>query len=169
MHEELGFNYQELNNSYALGSAGVATGAVLLTPFALKFGRRQIYIISLLLQIGVCIWEAQLQKVPELYLVTFLSCFLGSLAEIMIQMTVADVFFIHQRGAMNSIFIFCQQIGTAVSPVVAGYITTSLGWRAVSMVGYGHFLSNCSSCLCVSIRRIQVSLDPSNGCYTHPH
>ncbi|KOS42389.1 hypothetical protein ACN38_g6718 [Penicillium nordicum] len=131
MHEELGFNYQELNNSYALGSAGVATGAVLLTPFALKFGRRQIYIISLLLQIGVCIWEAQLQKVPELYLVTFLSCFLGSLAEIMIQMTVADVFFIHQRGAMNSIFIFCQQIGTAVSPVVAGYITTSLGWRAV--------------------------------------
>jgi MFS family permease len=131
MNEELGFTYHELNISYALGCAGVAIGAVLLTPFALKFGRRQIYITSLLLQVGVCIWEAKLQTVPELYLVTFLSCFLGSLAEIMIQMTVADVFFIHQRGAMNSIFIFCQQIGTAVAPVAAGYITTWLGWRAV--------------------------------------
>ncbi|CAG8886254.1 unnamed protein product [Penicillium egyptiacum] len=131
MHEEIGFSYQVLNNSYALGSGGVAFGAVVLTPFALKFGRRQIYIVSTALQVGICIWEARLQTAADLYLVTFLSCFLGALAEILIQMTVADVFFIHQRGAMNSIFIFCQQIGSAVAPVVAGYITDRLGWRAV--------------------------------------
>jgi MFS family permease len=131
MNEELGFSYQVLNNSYALGCGGVAVGAIALTPFALKFGRRQIYIVSTALQVGICIWEARLQTVAELYLVTFLSCFLGALAEIIIQMTVADIFFIHQRGAMNSIFIFCQQIGNAVAPVVAGYITVGLGWRAV--------------------------------------
>jgi MFS family permease len=109
----------------------VALGAVALTPLALKFGRRQIYIVSTALQIGICIWEARLQRVADLYLVTFLSYFLGALAEVIIQMTVADIFFIHQRGAMNSIFIFCQQLGNAVAPVVAGYITVGLGWRAV--------------------------------------
>jgi MFS family permease len=131
MNEDLGFSYQVLNNSYALGCGGVALGAPLLAPFTLKFGRRQIYIVSTALQFGICIWEAKLQTATDLYLVTFLSCFLGAFSEIIIQMTIADVFFIHQRGGMNSIFIFCQTIGMAVAPVIAGYITVSLGWRAV--------------------------------------
>lgn len=45
--------------------------------------------------------------------------------------TVADLFFIHQRGLMNSIYIWVANTGANLAPVAAGFITTSQGWRWV--------------------------------------
>jgi MFS family permease len=44
---------------------------------------------------------------------------------------VADLFFIHQRGLMNSIYIWVANTGTNLAPVAAGFITSSQGWRWV--------------------------------------
>ncbi len=46
-------------------------------------------------------------------------------------MTVADVFFVHQRGLMNTIYVWTSGIGGSLAPVAAGYITESQGWRWV--------------------------------------
>ncbi|KAI8713848.1 hypothetical protein NCS52_01230600 [Fusarium sp. LHS14.1] len=46
-------------------------------------------------------------------------------------MTIADVFFIHQRGTLNSIYIWFWQISVSLGPFIAGYITTGQGWRWV--------------------------------------
>ena len=46
-------------------------------------------------------------------------------------MTVADVFFVHQRGLMNTIYVWVTNIGGSLAPVAAGYITLSQGWRWV--------------------------------------
>ena len=46
-------------------------------------------------------------------------------------MTVADVFFVHERGRMNSFYVWAQNIGGSLAPVAAGYITVSQGWRWV--------------------------------------
>ncbi|EXJ65997.1 uncharacterized protein A1O5_10974 [Cladophialophora psammophila CBS 110553] len=64
-------------------------------------------------------------------LVNILGCFVGALCEVMIQMTVADVFFVHQRGLMNSISVWTLTIGSSLAPLAAGYVTTSQGWRWV--------------------------------------
>lgn len=58
-------------------------------------------------------------------------CWVGSLAETMVQMTVADVFYVHQRGLMNSIYIWASNLGSSLSPVAAGFVTASQGWRWV--------------------------------------
>ncbi|EXK83770.1 hypothetical protein FOQG_11931 [Fusarium oxysporum f. sp. raphani 54005] len=70
----------------------------MLVPFALKFGRRPLYLFSSLVQIGVGIWSAKIQNVPDLLLVNAINNIFGALAEVIVQMTIADVFFIHQRG-----------------------------------------------------------------------
>lgn len=49
----------------------------------------------------------------------------------MIQMTIADVYFVHQRGRMNSIYIWSANVGSNLAVVAAGFITTSQGWRWV--------------------------------------
>ncbi|KAI8713849.1 hypothetical protein NCS52_01230700 [Fusarium sp. LHS14.1] len=46
MQKELGFSDEALTASYAIGCACLAVGAVLLVPFALKFGRRPFYLFS---------------------------------------------------------------------------------------------------------------------------
>lgn len=131
MHEELGFSYDALNNSYAAGCAALALGALFFIPFALKYGRRPIYIFSTCIQMGVSIWSARQQNVVDLMMVNTVSCFVGALAEVIVQMTVADVFFVNQRGTMNSLYFWSTRIGASLAPMAAGYATISQGWRWV--------------------------------------
>jgi MFS family permease len=131
MNIELGFSFEALNNSYATGSATLAVGALIFIPFALKYGRRPIYLFSLLGQCAVAIWAAKMKTTADLFLIQAFNCLLGALAEVIVQMTIADVFFVHERGVMTSLYICVMSVGTSMAALVAGYITVGQGWRWV--------------------------------------
>ncbi|KAK4863984.1 hypothetical protein LT330_010194 [Penicillium expansum] len=131
MHDQLGFSWAVLNDSYALGCGFLGIGAVILTPFGFKFGRRPLYLISTLVTFGVSIWSAKMQRPVDLLLVNVFSCLFGALSEVIIQMTIADIFYVHQRGLSNAIFIWTVQAGSSLGPLAAGYVTVSQGWRWV--------------------------------------
>jgi MFS family permease len=131
MTMELGFTLPALNNSYATGSATLAVGALLFIPFALKFGRRPIFLSSLAGQLAVAVWAANMKTTTDLFLTQAFNCLLGALAEVMIQMSVADLFFIHERGLMTSIYVCTMSVATQLAGLVAGYITVGQGWRWV--------------------------------------
>ncbi|RDL31800.1 Uncharacterized protein BP5553_09202 [Venustampulla echinocandica] len=131
MNKELGFSYEILNDSYAVGCAFLAIGALVLVPFALKFGRRPLYLFSTMLQFGLSIWAAKMTTVADLMLINILQCAFGALAEVIVQMTVADVFFVHQRGTMNSIYIWVFNMSSSLGPLIAGFIAKAQGWRWV--------------------------------------
>ncbi|KAL5380192.1 hypothetical protein DPSP01_007992 [Paraphaeosphaeria sporulosa] len=131
MNIELGFSYETLQNSYATGTAALGVGALLFIPFALKYGRRPIYVLSSLGQVAVAIWAAKMTSTADLYLIQVFNCLFGSLAEVIVQMTIADVFFVHQRGLMNNLYVCTMTIGTSMAALVAGYITVGQGWRWV--------------------------------------
>ncbi|KAJ5649954.1 uncharacterized protein N7484_003677, partial [Penicillium longicatenatum] len=128
---ELGFSFALLNDSYAAGCGALCIGGVILIPFALKFGRRPVYVFSTAIQCGISVWSAKMQTVADLMLVNVLSCIVGALAEVLVQMTVADVFFVHERGLMNTIYYWFMTVGTTLAPLAGGFITLSQGWRWV--------------------------------------
>lgn len=103
----------------------------MLIPFALKYGLRPIYVLSSAAQMAIMIWAARTVTAGDWWGVNALQCWVGSLAETMVQMTVADVFFVHQRGLMNSIYIWSSNFGSSLAPVAAGFVTASMGWRWV--------------------------------------
>ena len=150
MHEQLGFSYEILNDSYAAGCACLAIGSLLLIPFALKFGRRPLYLFSTVLQFALSIWSARMQTVADLMLINVLQCLFGSLAEVIVQMTIADVFFIHQRGRMNAIYVWVWLLSSYLGSFVAGFVAKGQGWRwvwwwnaiffgvAIFIVGFGY-------------------------------
>ncbi|KAJ5832290.1 hypothetical protein N7474_000601 [Penicillium riverlandense] len=131
MNRQLGFSYAILNDSYAIGCGTLALGGLLLIPFALKYGRRPLYLMSTAIQLGMSIWTAEMQTVAGLLLINAISNLVAALAETMVQMTVADVYFVHQRGLMNSIFLLMLTMGVSIAPIAAGYITIFEGWRWV--------------------------------------
>lgn len=131
MSLDLGFSYDILNDSYAAGCGALCVGGIFLLPFAVKYGRRPLYVLSLAVQCGIAIWSARIQSAGDLIMVNILGCFVGALCEVMMQMTVADVFFVHQRGLMNSIYVWILIIGSSLAPLAAGYVTVSQGWRWV--------------------------------------
>ncbi|KAE8396179.1 major facilitator superfamily domain-containing protein [Aspergillus alliaceus] len=131
LNVELGFSFELLNDSYAAGCGSLCVGGVILIPFALKYGRRPVYVLSTIAQIGFSVWFAKTQTVADLMLTSILSNAVGALAEVLVQMTIADVYFVHQRGLMNSIYVWFMTLGTTLSPLAGGYIVTSQGWRWV--------------------------------------
>lgn len=62
MNIQLGFNYAILNDSYAIGCGTLALGGLLLIPFALKYGRRPVYLMSTVIQLGMSVWTAKMQQ-----------------------------------------------------------------------------------------------------------
>ncbi|KAJ5215812.1 major facilitator superfamily domain-containing protein [Penicillium cinerascens] len=131
MNRQLGFSYEILNDSYAIGCGTLALGGLLLIPFALKYGRRPVYLMSTAIQLGMSVWTARMQTVADLLLINAFSNLVAALAETMVQMTIADVYFVHQRGLMNSIYLLMLTMGVSVAPIAAGYITIYEGWRWV--------------------------------------
>lgn len=53
----------------------------------------------------------------------------GAVSEAIVQMTVADLFFVHQRGTMNAVYLGWVFVGAGLAPVAAGYVAVAQGWR----------------------------------------
>lgn len=131
LNEELGFTFDQLNNGYSMGLAGLGLGCPFLIPFANKFGKRPVYLCGIAAVVGTAIWQARMYHPYDMYIATFIDGLAASLTETIIQMTVADLFFVHQRGTMNGIFMTVVDVGNFLVLVPGGYITDSLGWRWV--------------------------------------
>ncbi|CAH0020017.1 unnamed protein product, partial [Clonostachys rhizophaga] len=67
VHEELGFSWEELNQSFAVSTAGLAIGGIMFIPFAFKFGRRPVYLLSIVIMVVTTIWQARMQTLGDLF------------------------------------------------------------------------------------------------------
>jgi MFS family permease len=77
----------------------------------------------------MAIWQASLHTYGEMLATQVISGLSGAVSETLVQMTVADVFFVHQRGTMNGIYLLMVSTGTFLAPVASGYIANAQGWR----------------------------------------
>ncbi|KAG5360670.1 putative MFS-type transporter [Yarrowia sp. B02] len=132
--EEFGWSFDQLNNTYAVSVAGLGLGCPLLIPFAHKFGKRPVYIVASALVVAMAAWETKMNSIGEVYGSFFVQGLAVSITETIIQMTVADLYFVHQRGTYNGIYIFVVDVGNFLILVPSGYITVNLGWRWVYII-----------------------------------
>lgn len=85
MGSELNFSSTTLTNTYAIGCATLAVGAPMLIPFALKYGSRPVYCFSSVAQFAISIWAARTETAGDWWGVNATQCWLGALAEVLIQ------------------------------------------------------------------------------------
>ncbi|CAG8974138.1 hypothetical protein HYALB_00002775 [Hymenoscyphus albidus] len=126
---EFGMTWAELNITYACNTAGLAFGCIIFIPFAQKYGKRPVYIISTLITFGMSIWQATLQSFGEMAATQVISGLSGAVSETLVQMTVIDMFFVHDRGTMNGVYLLMVAIGSFLAPVASGGIAVAQGWR----------------------------------------
>ena len=70
-----------------------------------------------------------MQTEGDLWGTNLLSGLAGAIAETIAQMSIADMFFVHQRGTANGIYIVMVNIGAFLAVVPAGFSAASQGWR----------------------------------------
>jgi hypothetical protein len=129
VNEQLGISFSAMSASFGINCAGLALGCVLFIPFALKFGRRSVYLFSIAGSMATSIWQGRMMTTGDLIGANFIAGLAGSIAETICQMTIADVFFVHQRATCNGVYLLMTNAGAFLAPVAAGYSAASQGWR----------------------------------------
>ncbi|KAH6866160.1 major facilitator superfamily domain-containing protein [Thelonectria olida] len=127
--EELGFSVSLLNGAGALNYTGLAVGCFFLVPLVHKYGRRPLYILSTMVQLAACIWSAETHTQADLWASSFFSGLGGAVSETIVQITIADLFFVHHHAAMNGAYLFFVATGAFLGPVASGYVVQNQGWR----------------------------------------
>jgi len=101
----MGISINAETTSFGTNCAGLAIGCVLFIPFALKIGRRPIYLVSIAGSLATAVWQARIMTAGDLIGSNFLAGVMGSIAETICQMSIADLFFVHQRATANGIYL----------------------------------------------------------------
>ncbi|EMD92688.1 hypothetical protein COCC4DRAFT_69986 [Bipolaris maydis ATCC 48331] len=126
---QLHFTVDQLNNGVAVNSAGLGIGCILFMPFVHKYGRRPLYLLSSALQLAGVVWQAKMQNYGDWLGCNFLTGLGGAISEAVVQVTIADLFFVHQHGTMNAWYLIFTSIGATLGPVASGFVVQSQGWR----------------------------------------
>lgn len=126
---DLDFTFNTFTTAVALAFTGLATSSVLFLPFLHKFGRRWLYLLGSALQLAAAIWLSRMTSKGDLMGAYFFSGMGGGLSETLLQVTIVDLFFLHQRATMSGLFLLANTAGSGLGPLVAGYIVTGQGWR----------------------------------------
>ncbi|PHH77608.1 hypothetical protein CDD80_435 [Ophiocordyceps camponoti-rufipedis] len=144
MRAEMELSLQELNNAQAFLLVGLAIGCILFVPFAKKYGRRPVYLISLVLFVASTWWSAVMRSAAEVILASFFMGLAGAVNETAVQMTIRDMFFVHQRGTANGIYLIAFSAGSFLVVMAAGVQAERLGWRSSYLT-----LAGCMTGLCL--------------------
>ncbi|PVH71652.1 serine/threonine kinase 16 [Cadophora sp. DSE1049] len=132
---ELGFSYTTLNNAYAATTAALAVACIFFIPMALRFGRRPVYLFTGLLMLCSSIWQSVMKRESDLFGYSILTGFASAINEALFQVSISDLFYVHQRGTMNGIFLISFFIGVYLSPRWAfWYLTIFTGTLLLCIV-----------------------------------
>ncbi|KAI0482200.1 major facilitator superfamily domain-containing protein [Xylariaceae sp. FL0804] len=100
-------------------------------PLTNKYGRRPVYITSYLFYFIVCLWLV-FEKEYKGFLAGRLLLGIGSgAAETIAPLSIADVFFLHERGTIMSFYTAFLSVGVALGIVIDGLIVIHNDWRVI--------------------------------------
>lgn len=85
-------------------TASLAAGVcnLMWVPLAVKYGRRTVYTCSFLVFGLCCIWAAKATSYASLITARIIASWFAGSAECVAPITIADVFFLHERGQMTA-------------------------------------------------------------------
>ncbi|KAI1028340.1 hypothetical protein LB503_002134 [Fusarium chuoi] len=107
-NQEFGWSYGQLNNANALNYVGTTVGSIIF---------------------AMAIWSARMKTLTELYISQLIFGLASATNESIVEMTIADLYFVHQRGSANGLYMVMVMIGSFLSPVIAGYMAANGNWR----------------------------------------
>ncbi|KAM4067214.1 major facilitator superfamily protein [Hirsutella rhossiliensis] len=129
MKKDLQVEFEDLTNAKPTQLAAEAISCIVFIPFAQKYGRRPVYLVSTALYTiatwWIC-WRSQRDSRSDerTYIAHVRVNALRSARQI------RDLFFVHQRGSANGLYVASVSFGGFLSPVAAEIQAKASGWRA---------------------------------------
>ncbi|KAI0893435.1 MFS general substrate transporter [Annulohypoxylon nitens] len=125
----LGITVNTLSQATAWVVLTIGLSLFIFNPLAKKIGRRPVYIISSIIMLSGSIWGA-LAKDYSSFLGSRIWSGLGMAPyEVLVQCTIADTYYVHQRATRIAIWNMFLLCGISGGALIAGYIIQDQGWQ----------------------------------------
>lgn len=129
-----------LDTGLTLGDLNAGTGYMFLAfgwgclfwqPIALQYGKRPVYLISILATAGIMIWAAHTNTNGQWIASKVLQGFVGAPIESLCEVSITDVYFTHERGTYIALYGLLLAGSNFFAPIIAGFINDGQGWQWV--------------------------------------
>lgn len=125
----------QLNLGTGLMFLFLGWGCLLWQPLAMTYGRRGVYITSIVLSIIPMVWAPHSTGSGQWYTHRILLGLFSAPAESLPEISVPDLFFAHERGAYMGYYAFILFGSNFLAPLCAGFINDAVGWHWVMYFG----------------------------------
>jgi MFS family permease len=110
---------------------GLGVGSVVFSPTAILFGKRPVYLSTAIAFILSSVWCALSPNYASLVVARIVQGIAVSPVECLPSASIAEIFFIHERGYRLGVYSLLLLGGKNLMPLISAAIIESLGWRWV--------------------------------------
>lgn len=108
---------------------GLGVGSVIFSPTAILYGKRPVYLFSVIMFIATSLWAGFSPTYNSLLAARVFQGIAVSPVECLPSATIAEIFFLHERAYRIGIYTLLLLGGKNLVPLVSAAIIGSLGWR----------------------------------------
>ncbi|XP_006461353.1 hypothetical protein AGABI2DRAFT_118249 [Agaricus bisporus var. bisporus H97] len=125
------FNIAHVTGTYqttiAIGTSAI--GPLVFVPIANVYGRRFVYLFTLLIGFVSAIGSALAKSYGTLIVARAFNGSGAATAAVLGAGTISDMCYIHQRGKAMGLYTVMLTNGAHLAPIIGGYVARSHGWR----------------------------------------
>ena len=110
---------------------GLGLGSVIMSPTAILFGKRPVYLVGILLFIVSSVWCALSPTYSSLVIARIFMGLAVSPCECLPSATIAEIFYLHERAYRLGVYTLLLLSGKNLLPLVSAAIIQGLDWRWV--------------------------------------
>ncbi|KAK2757304.1 hypothetical protein FQN54_004818 [Arachnomyces sp. PD_36] len=129
--ETYGVSTQEVAFTTGLYMLGLGIGSVIMSPTAILYGKRPVYMLGAILFVLSGVWCALSPNYPSLVVARVFQGIAVSPVECLPSATIAEIYFLHERAYRVGIYTLLLLGGKNLVPLVSAVIIQNLGWRWV--------------------------------------
>lgn len=122
---------EEVALTTGLFMMGLGIGSVISSPTAILYGKRPVYLASAVMAIATSLWAGFSPSFNSLLFARIFQGIALSAVECLPSVTIAEIFFLHERAFRIGIYALLMLGGKNLIPLVSAIIIGQLGWRWV--------------------------------------